>query len=352
MASKITKQQESDIINLYQEGKSTKEVSTIVGVSQSSVSRVLNRNGIELRSKGSHSSPKKFSEDIEKEIIRLYVEENKNTNEIASIFGTYNTSVRRVLLRNNIEIRSYGVAQRFVELDDIKSKEGSRDFDYFLGLLATDGCITEGKVILDFSEENKELLDYWNSFLGNKCNINVSIHKTFKVPQYRIAFRNPEICLYLETFGIKPKKTFDLRLKYINWDVLRGIIDGDGCVTTSNHGNTLRIGITSGCKEFLEQIQDFYSKNGIKSYLSKSSRNKNTTYDLYVYKTEDILTIYEHLYSNAHFFLKRKEMHFGPLLQKCGRCSLVNSGNENATQIPSQASLEEGVETLHEVPKS
>ena len=28
MASKITKQEESDIINLYQEGKSTKEVST------------------------------------------------------------------------------------------------------------------------------------------------------------------------------------------------------------------------------------------------------------------------------------------------------------------------------------
>lgn len=109
-------------------------------------------------------------------------------------------------------------------------------------------------MILDFSEENKELLDYWNEFLGNKCNINVSIYKVFKVPQYRISFRNEEIVNYLSTFGIIPRKSFNLKLKYINWDVLRGIIDGDGCVSTTNSGNTIKLGITSACREFLIQI--------------------------------------------------------------------------------------------------
>lgn len=350
MAKKITEKQEQEIINLYLSGKTSKEVSEIIGVGATSVLRILKKNNIQTRSKAEHKTPNKFSEEKEQEIIRLYTEEGKNTNEIAKIYGTYNTSIRRVLERNNVEIRSYGIAQRKIELSDIKSKEGTRDFDYFLGLLATDGCITDNRVVLDFSEENKELLDYWNEFLGNKCNIIVSIHKVFKVPQYRIAFRNQDVCDFLSTYGIVPNKTFDLTLKYINWDVLRGIIDGDGCITESNHGSTIRVGITSGCKEFLQQIQKFYEENGIISYLRESTRNINLTYDLYVYNTNDVIKIYNNLYLNAHYFLKRKEMKFGPLLRKLNMESLVNSGKESVTLIPSQASIEEDVETLNEVP--
>lgn len=57
------------------------------------------------------------------------------------------------------------------------------------------------------------------------------------------------------------------------------------------------------------------------------------------------------LYSNAYYFLKRKEMKFGPLLRKLNMESFVNSGKESATPIPSQATIVEGVETLNEVPK-
>lgn len=172
------------------------------------------------------------------------------------------------------------------------------------------------------------MLDYWNEFLGNKCNITKSIHKIYKVPQYRIAFRNQEICDYLGSFGIIPRKTYGLTLKYIDWDVLRGIIDGDGCILSRNNSNTISIGITSGSKQFLEQISKFYLDNGIKSYLKESDRNLNTTYDLYVHKTEDILKIYKNLYENAHFYLKRKKLKFGPLLKKLGINQLVNSWNE------------------------
>ena len=59
------------------------------------------------------------------DLIRPYIEENKNTNEIAAMYKTYNTSIRRVLLRNNIKIRTYGIAKRKIEVEDIKSKEGN-----------------------------------------------------------------------------------------------------------------------------------------------------------------------------------------------------------------------------------
>lgn len=294
----------------------------------------------------------KFSKEVEKEMVRLYVDERKNTVEIANIFGTYNTSVRRVLLRNNVEIRSSKEAHKNVCLEDIKDKEGTRDFDYFIGLLATDGCITGNRIVLDFSEENKELLDYWNEFLGNKCKINCSIHKVFKVPQYRIAFRNDEIKDYLATFGIIPRKTFNLHLKYINWDILRGIIDGDGCVSSTNSGKTIKIGITSAYRPFLVQIQNFLSEEGIESFIRESDRNKNPVYDLFIYRTSDLLVIYKNLYDNAHYFLKRKKEKFGPILEKSNINNFVNSVNEiEHSKTEPSLLTEEGAETRNEEPK-
>ena len=291
---------------------------------------------------------RKFTDEQELEMVRLYEEEKLSMQKIADKYDTYATSVRRILNRRSVKTRTLKEANGVVHLEDIKSKEGSKDFNYFLGLLATNGCVTGDRVVLDFSESNKELLDYWNEFLGNKCNITKSIHKIYKVPQYRIAFRNQEICDYLGSFGIIPRKTYGLTLKYIDWDVLRGIIDGDGCVLSKNHDTTVAIGITSGSKQFLEQISEFYSNNGIKSYLKESNRNLNTTYDLYVYKTKDILKIYKNLYKNAHFYLKRKKLKFGPVLKKLSTEQLVNSGNEMCNFNPEPSLNEEGVETLHE----
>lgn len=351
MANKVSHEVESEAIALYEQGHSLATVGEKLNINSKTVKRILVDSNIPLRGKSHHNQSNKFSEEKELEIVEAYLE-GMNTNEIAKEQGTYNTSIRRVLLRRGITLRTNSEAHRVVSLQDFTSREGSEDFDYFLGLLATDGCITGNRVVLDFSEENKELLHYWNEFLGNKCNITCSIHKVFKVPQYRIAFRNQEICNYLGSFGIVPNKTLSLQLKYINWDVLRGIIDGDGCISWSNNGTTVRVSITSGCREFLEQIQAFYEKYGITSYLNESSRNIHPTYDLLVYNTIDVLKIYENLYSNAHFFLKRKKEKFGPVIGKPITQHSVNSGKEKCNYNPEPSlNLEEGVETLNGTPK-
>ena len=184
---------------------------------------------------------KSYTNEVKDKIVELYLKEHKNTVEIAKMFNTYNTTIRRILIERKVPLISIKERLQKVALDNIKNQEGSSDFDYFLGILATDGCITENRVVLDFSENNKEILDYWNTFLGNVCSIKCSIHKKYQVPQYRIDFRNQEICDYLSSFGITPRKSLTLKLKYINWDVLRGIIDGDGCVREQNHGCTVSI---------------------------------------------------------------------------------------------------------------
>ena len=44
-------------------------------------------------------------------------------------------------------------------------------------------------------------------------------------------FKNQDIVDYLKQFGIVPNKTFTLELPYINWNVLRGVFDGDGSIS-------------------------------------------------------------------------------------------------------------------------
>ena len=74
MAKRITKSQEIEIIRLYiEESKSSKEISEIIGVSSSSVLRVLKRNNVETRSKAPINTPNKFSKEKEQEIIKLYL---------------------------------------------------------------------------------------------------------------------------------------------------------------------------------------------------------------------------------------------------------------------------------------
>lgn len=48
---------------------------------------------------------KRFSKEIELDIIDKY-KKGKNTVEIAKEYNTYNTSIRRVLLRNRIVPRN------------------------------------------------------------------------------------------------------------------------------------------------------------------------------------------------------------------------------------------------------
>lgn len=86
------------------------------------------------------------------------------------------------------------------------------------------------------------------------------------------------------------------------------------------------------------------------SFINESNRNQNPVYDLFVYKTEDLIEIYKHLYDNAHYFLKRKRNNFGPILKKFNISNSVNSVNgEHPKTEPSL--YEEGAETRNGEPK-
>jgi intein-encoded DNA endonuclease-like protein len=90
--------------------------------------------GTPINSVNAYGKRCKFTEKEQKQIIDLYLN-GKNQVEIAKLFNTYNTSIRRILLKHNIKIISSGDRQRFVKNNPfLKNNEIS---NYFFGMLIT-----------------------------------------------------------------------------------------------------------------------------------------------------------------------------------------------------------------------
>ena len=65
---------------------------------------------------------RKFTDEQELEMVRLYNEEKLSMQKIADKYATYATSVKRILDRRSVKTRTLKEANSVVQLEDIKSK--------------------------------------------------------------------------------------------------------------------------------------------------------------------------------------------------------------------------------------
>jgi hypothetical protein len=289
----------------------------------------------------------KITESILKECIRLYFEEEKSMGEIGKILNIDRSSITYQFRKHGLKARPV----RKIDLQDFQEKEGTFNFDYFLGIIATDGCICNNTVSLEFCKDNIDILYYFKEFLNNKCSINEHLDKKDNIIYYKISFMNKDICKYLDSFGITPRKSLTLKLKYINWEVLLGIFDGDGSLSKDSRSLSMKFKIASGSIDFLNQIKTFLQLNEINSAIYHSSGN---CYELIVQKSENVYKIYSNMYKNTSYFLRRKYDKFGPLVEKFTRQNSVNSGDEETTSNPEPSlngDIIEGAETRNGIPK-
>jgi intein-encoded DNA endonuclease-like protein len=236
------------------------------------------------------------------EIINLY-KTGKTQQQIADLYNTYNTSIRRILLRNKIIPRSpeeIGITKRYVKENCFLNKE---DKDYWIGILATDGCCQKNKsVVLAVSKKDIELLNKFKNFLGGNVNI-------IKDPKdiVRISFRNPEIYTYLNSIGISPNKSLTLDIKIpLNFDIIRGIIDGDGSV----HKTVNSVSIYSSSIKFIFKINNFLTSHSFQTKLTVSTKNrKNPFYGVHIYGIKQLKGLYNFLYYKENITcLERKRI--------------------------------------------
>lgn len=248
----------------------------------------------------------KFSEEKEKQIVSMYLS-GKNQKEIATHFQTFNTSIRRVLMRNGISIVSLSERLRAIPptvFDDYTDKE----VQYWLGVIASDGCLTSGKLVVE--TKDKDWMEDYKNFLNPRINLNVTQPKRGNT-LYRVQVRSKGLKENLEKYGLTENKSLTLFWKFpLTKDFVRGVFDGDGCVVFTEKTKTPLISFCGGSLIFLEQIQHFLKDNSIYSKMRKVTREGKILYYLCIHNIEDKKAFFNLIYSNTGSYLKRKKEKF------------------------------------------
>ena len=146
-----------------------------------------------------------------------------------------------------------------------------------------------------------------------------------------VSFTNIEVEDWLRRKGNFNNKSFECKIYTpINWNILRGIFDGDGGFH-SNSGH-LDFFICGKSLVFMKQIKFFLDKNGFSTYLKeKNNSNGNSLYYIEIYKIQDVLRLGELMYNNAHIFIKRKYEKWLAFYESRSAYTL-NSGKEMVIQ--------------------
>lgn len=271
---------------------------------------------------------RKFTREKEIEIISLY-KKGYSQKEIAEKFNTFNTSIRRVLLRNNILIRGNDKLQRHCKHNPFKRNDEYSE--YFLGLLITDGCIMykdgRNRINLSLNERDGYLIQEfikWASPTSKITKIHQKINDSF---MWSATISNRESVDFLERAGNFRNKSYHAKLYLpITWSILRGILDGDGGFYKINRDG-LKLSICGKSIELIQQIRHFLEKYG---FNPKIQLNRGLYY-INLYKENEVLSVGKLLYDNAHIFCKRKYERWLAFYES-RRANGVNSGKEMAIQ--------------------
>lgn len=233
----------------------------------------------------------------EKFIIKEYIK-GKTAKEIAYYLKTYNTTIRRILIRNNIILRSgYDVN---VRSNNNLITEDTPEKHYWLGYLAADGCVHKdlSRIELNVAEKDRNHLLKFAEFTGTS--IKKYLNSRYNTYTYKVIFRNKYICAYLNSIGITPNKSKTIFYKNtLNFDFLRGVFDGDGYIRKDGR----EFQIASASEKFIIQLYNFLKQNNIKNPIIRKVKD---LYLLGIYNTNDYNKLFKLLYYDTSVKLERK----------------------------------------------
>ena len=212
--------------------------------------------------------------------------------------------------------------------DNIDSAEKA----YILGFYIADGYITGPTFGISLNYQDREILEKLRDCMSPMSKIteekeHIDKNGVVKHTMLRFCFRNKHIIEILNTYGIGYNKTYlEKRIKHLipnefMWDFVRGYFDGDGCISSSNvtkivndreyYYNNLGWTIISKDKTILEELDNFFHEEGINTCVYPDSKGN---YLVGSHSKIEILKIYNKLYTNCDFYMKRKRNKFNEIM--------------------------------------
>jgi hypothetical protein len=244
----------------------------------------------------------------ERELRKLYVEQELSLQEIADRFGCTSPLVLYMMKRHRIPRRSHSEARRNAQRDGkiryrIKLASGhtrvirqrgtsinerffggwSPEMAYVLGVFCTDGCLTVSKTDYHratISQKEPELLEKCLALMHCDAPLQYKPNNSPAGGLYTFAVNHQNVCRDLVALGLHPRKSRTIRWPDMPLAVarhfIRGCWDGDGSIhRTGKTPLAWRASYVSGSPGFIWGIHDALVSLGMppaKIYVRKEPR--------------------------------------------------------------------------------
>lgn len=299
-----------EIIRLFQEGKTFREIESIIGKTYTYIRCSLIERGY-TETKTPDASP-----EVIEQIIKLYNEGN-SSSKVAKLLGVSSTTVKKFVPKKDKKVKSfyniYSCNYQFFENIDNESKA------YFLGLFYADGYNNQSNktIRLGFAKKDKELLDKFLVAIESNHPTKIRERNTGNAQTFYYAdICSPILSDDLAKYGCIQAKTHVLSQipdlpEELYRHFIRGYFDGDGSVWYSKVGQTQdKINLSfTGNKPFLLEVQQILIHNlGVGNpniYIRHKERNNEIGDLRYAY--EPARKILEWMYLDCQYYSERKK---------------------------------------------
>lgn len=308
-------------IKKFKELKSVKEMSFYWGVDRATIRNYAKKIGFNYKDFiPSHNFKQPSEEDIKYICEQYYC---KTSKELAEKFGVSKSYIKKIWKKNGLSGKrnkpyTYVFDENYFESIDSKDKA------YFLGLLATDGCVYKrkngiGQHIIKLSlVGDLEIIEEFKKHLKSNNKITKMSNKNKSDFIYTLAIVSDKMAEDLRKYGIVTNKTDKTKFPNIDNEFIphfiRGVLDGDGSIyKTIQPKNKLKkyrytINIV-GTYKLLNRIAVCLKMYSINSTIYRD--NKNYSFPLYTLKIqrqEDMLKFIDLIYKDCdNLYIKRKK---------------------------------------------
>lgn len=244
-----------------------------------------------------------------KEIIRLYTQEKFSMNKISKEFKISDSTVKRILVENNIEIKKRN--HPYEVKKGLFSKIQTEEDAYWLGFMYADGNVKEkGNLIsLDLAEKDRDMVEKFRIY----CGINKELYKHVinrndkQYISYSCNFSDAETKQNLIKLGCVPHKSLILKCpseeqvpQELYHHFIRGYFDGDGFSRWSNEGRNF---VLLGTEEFLIGT---IKRMGWEGHCKVRQDGEHKDFRLESYTASNVYSLMKSIYKDATIYMPRK----------------------------------------------
>lgn len=258
---------------------------------------------------------KTWTQEQINDIIFLYKEKKMTIRCIASKYKTKCEKISYILKENGVKIIHRPTVEKELNEDYFETID-TEEKAYLLGFITADGCVIyrkdrktkSGVFSIQLAIKDVEIINKIKDVLHS--NSKISYDKRDKKEAYGIKISSTKLVDDLGKYGVVPNKTYVMKKIYTDFEdkellrhYLRGLLDGNGCISHSTNKNNWYIYICGYNKSFIQSYQ-----NAINELIDISVVkviNCKTAYRC-VWNGERAKKVAELLYKNATIFLTRK----------------------------------------------